>query len=82
MSPHCKSCGAEIEFVEMESGKKNPVNIPNPTWSAMMGETVVVKIHGRPGFVMKVPDDGKPLIEVFTSHFVTCPSAAQHRRKK
>ena len=26
MSQQCKSCGAEIEFVKMESGKFNPVN--------------------------------------------------------
>ena len=79
--PTCKSCGAPIEYITMESGKKNPVNVPGAPWSAMMGENVVVKIRGRGGFVMKIPDQG-PMIEVFRSHFATCPNAAMHRRAK
>ena len=83
--PKCKSCGAEIQFITMESGKKNPVNIPGAYWGPMPGENVVVKIHGRPGFVMKSPGPTEkgaiPLIEVFTSHFATCPFAGQYRKK-
>jgi len=79
--PRCRSCGAAIEWITLESGKKAPVNVPNAIWSAKMGENVVVKITGRPGFVMKVPDDGRPLIEVFTSHFATCPNAEIHRKR-
>lgn len=79
--PKCKSCGAEIEFITLESGKKTPVNVPYAGWSAKMGETAVVKIHGHPGFVMKIPTD-RPLIEVFTTHSATCPTAALHRKAK
>ncbi len=82
--PRCKSCGAHIEYIVLESGKKAPVNVPNAIWSAKMGQNVVVKIVGRPGFVMRVPEDQGgitvPLIEVFTSHFATCPDAAIFRK--
>jgi len=75
----CKSCDAEIAFVTMESGKKNPVDLPNPAWWPMPGENVVVKLFDRPGLVVKVPTD-RPLIEVFRTHFATCPDAALHRK--
>jgi len=68
----------------MESGKLNPVDVPGAYWTPMPGENVVVKIHGRPGFVMKSPPPNEqgavPLIEVFRSHFATCPNAAAHRK--
>lgn len=77
--PTCKSCGKRIEFITLESGKKAPVDLPGAAWSARMGENQIVKVRGRPGFVMKVPEEG-PLVEVFTSHFVTCPDAQKFRK--
>jgi hypothetical protein len=80
--PSCKSCGAPIEFIKMESGKLNPVDAPGAAWLPMPGENVVVKIRGQPAFVMKAPTlEQGPMIEVFRSHFTTCPNAGAHRKE-
>lgn len=61
----CKSCDAEIFWVTMdESGKKMPVD------SKPKGMELIVcpdKQRGR-------------FVQSFTSHFVTCPNAAAHRK--
>ena len=77
----CRSCKAEIIWEKLESGKPHPCDVPNAEyWSAMPGETVVVKIVGRPAFIMTVPEEG-PLVEVFRTHFATCPDAKDWSKK-
>ena len=64
--PKCKSCGAEILWVEMiDTGKKMPVDMP-------LRSAVVVDSTRTKGAVRKVG----------ISHFSTCPSADQHRKEK
>lgn len=59
----CRSCGAEIHFVETESGgRMTPLN----------RETKKGMIVNR---------DGKAeVVDVYTSHFATCPDAEDWRR--
>ena len=78
----CRSCGALIDWVEMEGGKKMPVDRePREMWNPMPGAMMIVKIHGKYSFVMKCPDDPLvPLIRVGISHFATCPNADEHRK--
>lgn len=62
MSTTCRSCGAAITWVEMESGKRMPLDLPE--------KRVVI-----------VPSTGKGrVMDAHTSHFATCPNAAQHRK--
>lgn len=76
----CRSCKKEIDWVEMESGKKMPVDaMPRPYWCPLPGETLVVKVVGKPAFVVTSPTD-RPLVTVGVSHFATCPDADQHRK--
>lgn len=68
----CRSCGAEIIWAVMGSGKRMPFDaepvIPSPT-----GLFVVITddegVHGL--------SQNNPL---YRSHFATCPNAAEHRR--
>lgn len=62
--PRCRSCGADILWVEMvDTGKKMPVDLPLAT-------VVVVNGDKTKGAVRRAG----------TSHFATCPQANEHRR--
>ena len=71
----CRSCGAEILWVKMESGKNMPVDA-DPVddgnllvdWNALLAH-VIPKGADYSGLRFK-------------SHFSTCPNAKQHRKPK
>jgi hypothetical protein len=67
----CRSCNAEIIWARTESGKAMPLDA-EPT------EDGNVKIVGGFAVVggLQLLDPGPR----YTSHFATCPNAAQHRR--
>ena len=83
----CRSCGAEILWVKWPtSGKRMPVDA-EPDWRPLpKGGDIVLMLRGG-AF-------GELLAEKFnaerhgqdrnryTSHFATCPNAAEHRRDK
>ncbi len=80
--PRCKSCRKPIEYLTLESGKKIPVDLEiTPAWSGLMGQNAIIKIHDRPAFAARIPKEG-PFIELFITHFATCPNAAAHRKAK
>lgn len=61
----CNSCGARILWSLTENGKKVPLNPPEKR------------------FVCYMPSDSAEhvkIVETYISHFVTCPSAASHRK--
>ncbi len=75
----CSSCGAEILWAESKNGFAMPID-PTPVEDGNV--------------VLHAPDDPResPLARVlkkgehapmprFTSHFATCPDAAEHRKK-
>lgn len=70
----CKTCGAAIEWVLTRKGKRMPLDVA-PT---LYGEFVVVIENGQLIARKRTPDD---LGAARTSHFATCPQAAQHRRR-
>lgn len=77
----CKSCGAEIRWIKMESGKVMPVNAEKISFSQVrpgaLGAQSYVMEDGRISW--GVPDlDGNKI--GYISHFATCPAAALHRR--
>lgn len=69
--PNCKSCHAEIEFVETKNGKQMPMDMSLSECPTCDGIGFVVDDEVCTRCV-----DGK----VRLSHFVTCPNAAEHRR--
>lgn len=64
----CRSCGAEIEWVETTGGKRMPFD----------GEIVVTRSQGNAvtGRVVEYVDTA-----VTPTHFQNCPDAATWRRK-
>jgi hypothetical protein len=81
----CRSCGAEIYWTVTTRGKRMPVDVlpsdegdlflfrrpDEPIEAVHMGSTDHRARAGR--------ERCRPR---FTSHFATCPSAAQHRRPR
>jgi hypothetical protein len=63
----CKSCGAEILWARTSAGKRVPLDAKP--------QRLFVRGVGLEG-------GGVVLRSCFTSHFATCPDAAQHRRPR
>ncbi len=69
--PECKSCGAEIIWIGLPSGKKMPLNA-----------AVTTVFHQ-----ISADDEGGPSwfwdsVDGHVTHFATCPNAAAHRKPK
>lgn len=77
----CRSCGAAIDWITTESGKKMPVNKkfipaiedPNGDINAVTGDGRVIRCR-----VVMAGTEGA--ISVRISHFASCPQANQWRR--
>lgn len=80
----CGSCGAQMRWAQTEEGRSIPLDPdPVPTGNLIIKE--VRHVGGR-GPVLTVrylrKTDTVPLeVARYVSHFATCPSAAEHRRK-
>jgi hypothetical protein len=71
----CRSCGDEVFWIESETGKKMPVDAKPEK------RIILMQQGGVP--VLSVPD-GNPIgkvVDVYTSHFATCPDATKWRKK-
>lgn len=70
----CRSCGAEIRWVEMEgSGKRMPIDpAPSPRGNVEVFDNVNARVVAGPDLLVGV--------NYYTSHFATCPQAAKHRK--
>jgi len=72
----CKSCGAEIRFVKTITGNTMPIDLtPTPDG--------IVQIFAN-GIARVIPTDERAALPAtavrYTSHFATCPTAAEHRQ--
>lgn len=73
----CRSCGAEIQWMETENGKKMPVDPEPLRWGDLKNGDVAVNFHGRTRKKNKhMRENG----DWFLSHFATCPNADDHRK--
>lgn len=76
----CRSCGAEIVWITMQSGKKMPCDAgtghyrADPKGSATFVTENGLTMRGEPDF------DGETV--GYVSHFETCPQAEEFRRRK
>ena len=88
-----KGCGAEIEWVEvLKSGKVMPIDVgPRPdgnirklaTTNASTGNRQVEYVKKGPGVefpTLAGAVSGDPTVELYVSHFATCPHASEHRK--
>jgi hypothetical protein len=62
----CSSCGADIRWIVMLSGKRMPVD-------AQPEKRVVLD---------DMPEPRGTVADVWVPHWATCPNAAQHRRPR
>lgn len=77
----CKSCGADIDFIPMLSGRLMPVNAQKMTIRKDGGHDVLVTVGGELiRGTLASPEDGANA-EGYLSHFATCPAAGDHRRR-
>ena len=79
----CKSCGAEIIWIKMKSGKAMPVDAEQVTyWEKPRAAGKVITPNGEivscefEGDLQKATGIG------YISHFSTCPNAGKHRRRE
>lgn len=79
----CRSCGAEIIWVETENGKKMPCNSdPVTYWKNAKGKATIVTPNGEVCKADLEGDINKATGYGYISHFATCPQADKHRRKR
>ena len=79
----CKSCGAEIIWIKMLTGKRMPCDaMADIVVKDLAAKEVYVDFSGVVFHARKAgPFDGNfPRQYAWTSHFATCPHADQHRR--
>jgi hypothetical protein len=77
----CRSCGADVLWVQWRSGKRMPVDaVPDMRPPPKGGTLVLFVSHGK--LFVHTYDavaDG-PKRNRFTSHFATCPEAGEWRK--
>ncbi len=80
--PKCKSCGAKIKYIRLQTGKTMPVNA---------GSLIPVRPGGSKSVCVVTPEGkvimGDPVwkghpeaVEGYVSHFATCPDAEKWRK--
>lgn len=82
--PRCKSCGAEIFWIKMTSGKSMPVDAAPISYSdnlhpSAKGENILTLVTEE-GTIVRTVFDPAGDRTGYTSHFATCPNANAHRR--
>lgn len=77
----CRSCGAEIKFIKMKSGKWNPVDPSKRYIKKDGGHEVLVTEEGEliQGTFATLEDGANGV--GYISHFATCPAAGEFRRR-
>lgn len=77
----CRSCGAEIIWVKLASGKSMPCDAESVTyWADDKGDDMVVTPNGE---VVRARLSGEASEATgigYISHFATCPNADRHRK--
>lgn len=78
----CRSCGAPMVFVKTIFGKRIPLDVePNmEKGNVVVANGVAIYISGpkREGEARVVAE--RVGLRLYTSHFATCPDAAEHRK--
>lgn len=72
----CRSCGREIHWATMPSGKLNPLDPPTADGNLAVHRDTKGDLRARPLAKGETPEPHEIL---GTSHFSTCPRADEHR---
>jgi len=81
MSDQCRSCRAAIIWAETITGRRMPLDkTPTPEGNIVLGIR-----HQQPPLALVKTKQALVNLHakgelLYTSHFVTCPQASQHRR--
>lgn len=77
----CRSCGAEIIWIKMRSGKAMPCDAYKRTMIKGDGKDVLITDDG--GIIHGTFADYEHGANAsgYISHFATCPNANQHRKR-
>ena len=80
----CQSCKAEIVWAETERGRRMPVDVARSEKGNLLlyGEIIVGDETITPPYRVRVAtadERGYLKGNLWTSHFATCPDAAEHR---
>jgi len=79
----CRSCGAEIRWINTASGKMMPCNpIGVKYWAQPKAKGKVITANGEVISCVFEGDDQQATGIGYVSHFSTCPKAHEHRRKE
>lgn len=88
MSLSCRSCQAPIAFIEMESGRRMPVDpelVKTYVVPPALGDKprVLVTERGKVirGTEVSLTHAGAEAAEGYVPHWSTCPSAGSHRAR-
>ena len=80
MPSYCKSCGTEIKWIKMASGKNMPVDAKPISYRIEWnGDLTLVTEEGKG--TKGVFDPGSDKIG-YISHFSSCPNANYHRSRR
>ena len=74
----CRGCGKLIDFVEMKSGKKMPVNREYLTYDSLEVGDIIVTDGGN--VYKKEKNVNLPSVKGRESHFATCKQASEFRK--
>lgn len=78
----CRSCGADIIWIKLASGKNMPCDAEAISYKTAMpgvrGSLTLITPDGKIASGDFDPSSGKI---GYQSHFATCPNANQHRRR-
>ena len=77
----CRSCGAEIKWIKMVSGKAHPVNPYKRTIVKNEGKEALVTEDGQIIYGRFASYEDGANASGYISHFATCPYASSHRRR-
>ena len=87
----CRSCGAEIIWIKMKSGKAMPVDAKPISYNTIppIPDSAEQLCGNGPVYTLVTPDGRvvrgtfNPASEKigYTSHFATCPNANRHRKR-
>ena len=75
----CRSCFAEIVWVELPSGRRMPVDAEAHQAGGVVFDGCANADGNQRAHVLKA-DEERTGGDRYRSHFQTCPQAAQHRR--
>ena len=77
----CKSCGADIKWIKLRTGKSNPVDPYVRKLRFDGGKDILITDDGYiiKGTIVGQEDNADDI--GYISHFATCPFASSHRKR-